>query len=61
MVKRKNHVKWKVLTKEQEKEIVKDFDIGIARNEIMRKHEIHEGQLYSVIRNAAAITMVEMN
>jgi len=46
----KRKTMWKKLTRDQERNIVKEFNAGMVRNKIMRRYNIPEGQLYHIIR-----------
>ena len=46
---------WIKLTAAKEKKIVMEFNKGTARTQILREHEIPEGQFCYIIRNAAKV------
>ena len=48
---KKMPAKWKKLTKEQEKRIIKDFESRRTRNHILREYQISSDQYCSIIRN----------
>lgn len=46
---KRKYRKWKNLSEEETERIVDAFNTGVKKNEIMRRHEIPEGQLCRVI------------
>lgn len=54
MKKKRNRAKWKKLTPEQEKKIVRDFNNGRVHTQIMLEYNIPAGQFYSIIKKTAS-------
>ncbi len=49
----KNKAGWKPISYETISEIMSDYNAGVLRNRIMRKHEIPKGQFYHIVKEYA--------
>jgi hypothetical protein len=59
MARKKYYEKWKVLTKEQERGIMRDYKSGIVRNKIMREYGIPQGQFYHIVKGTGVVFKME--
>ena len=59
MAKKKAHEKWKKLTPEEERKIIKDHNKGRVRNGTLREYGITSDQYCCIIRSAILKTNVK--
>ncbi|TAL61177.1 MAG: hypothetical protein EPN85_05560 [Bacteroidetes bacterium] len=51
--------KWRALTREDKSKIIRDYDSGKVRNEILRAYKIPAGQFCSIIKSTGVIGKIK--
>lgn len=55
MAKRKTSSKWKLLTREEEAMVIKDYEKGKIRSRILREYGITSDQFCEIIRRTGVV------